>query len=207
MTPPGRYPPPENMHAGSVMDAQRASFHNLAVLRPSRRELLKAGLLGSALLAGAHLAASVPAARAQAAPALVFMTPSDVTIMRAVAPVVLDGALPAGAEGEAALDEVIAGMDRSISRLAPAVQQEVRDMFDLLGLAPARMLVLGLWDGWATASPQAVAEAMAGLRDSRFAIKRSIYSALRDLPVSSWYGNPKSWARIGYDGPPQVRQG
>ncbi len=70
----------------------------LDLLRPSRRELLKTGVLGCAALAIVGLAAGarVQGAAQPIAGAFAFLTPEDRVIVAAIAPVMLAGALPAG---------------------------------------------------------------------------------------------------------------
>ena len=36
------------------------------------------------------------------------------------------------------------------------------------------------------------------------ALKRSAYDALHQLILAAWYGNGRSWAGIGYPGPPKL---
>jgi hypothetical protein len=166
---------------------------------PSRRTVLQTGLLGGALLWFASAAAPAPA-RAQGE-RFEFLTADDQAIVTAIAPVLLAGALP---EDEAAVAEVVRGVDIAISGLPPATQAELRELFDLLGLAPARALLAGLWSPWEEASPEDIADFLEGWRTSWFALLRSGYVGLHELIVAAWYGNPKSWPHMGYPGPPEL---
>ena len=187
--------------------AARGAHTTLDLLRPSRRQLLKAGVLGCAALAFASLAAR---ARAQGAAQplagdFAFLTPEDRVIVAAIAPVMLAGALPAGgAARQSAEAEVVEGVDRAISGLAPATQAELRQLFDLLGLGIARVLVAGLWPSWDEAGAEDIAGFLARWKESRFDLLRSAYLGLHELIIAAWYGNPRAWPRIGYPGPPEL---
>ena len=179
----------------------------LHLLRPSRRQVLKTGVLGCAVLGIAALTAT-NLARGQLAAAIdaerfAFLTPDDRAVVTAIAPVMLDGTLPAGgAERAAAMRDVVLGVDRAISGLPPATQAELRQLFDLLGLGIARIMVAGLWQPWERAEPQDIAAFLRSWRESWFSLLRTAYLALHELIFAAWYGNPRSWPRIGYPGPP-----
>lgn len=185
---------------GEITMAARAPF------RPSRRRFLQVGALGSALLALNSLAARPARAEARqpGAPA-VFLTAEDNAVLLAIAPVMLEGALPAPkAARAAALQDMLAGVDLAVSGLAPATQGEVRQLFDLLEFSPARVLAAGVWDPWPEASRDAIAGFLEDWRTSWIGLFRTAYLALHELIMAAWYGNPKSWAAIGYDGPPPI---
>ena len=166
-------------------------------LRPSRRQFLKAGVAGCAALTLASLAARAPARADQGA--FAFLGPQDRVIVAAIAPVMLAGALPEGA-----VPEVVLGVDQAIAGLAPATQDELRQLFDLLGLGIARVLVAGLWPAWEEAGAEDVAAFLERWRTSRFDLLRSAYLGLHELIIAAWYGNPGAWPRIGYPGPPEL---
>ena len=43
-------------------------------------------------------------------------------------------------------------------------------------------------------------------RDSRLAVRRTGYEALRKLVLASYYSAPEVWPSMGYPGPPQLRR-
>lgn len=170
-------------------------------LRPSRRQFLKAGVAGCAALTLASLAARAPA-QGEASPdqgAFAFLGAQDRAIVAAIAPAMLAGALPRDA-----VDEVVLGVDQAIAGLAPATQEELRQLFDLLGFTIARVAVAGLWPAWEEAGVDDVAAFLERWRTSRFDLLRSAYLGLHELIVAAWYGNPRAWPRIGYPGPPEL---
>ena len=172
--------------------------------RLSRRQILKAGLGGVALLVlGGGVAALRPPSVAGGTP-LGFLGTEDQKVMRAVARAILNETTAAADPG--LLQQVVVDMDKAIRRLPPAVQGEIRELLGLMEFAPTRIFLFGLWSGWDSASTQAVDGALTGLRNSDFQLKRSIYLALHDMTLAAWYGNPRSWASIGYPGPPVIER-
>jgi hypothetical protein len=116
----------------------------------------------------------------------------------------LEGALPAGDAAMAARAEVVAGVDRAIAGLPPAVRSEVDELFSLLAFAPTRCVVAGVWSPWPEASRDSIAAFLGRWRDSRFALLRSGFAALHQLIMSAWYANPQAWPAIAYPGPPSL---
>jgi hypothetical protein len=75
-------------------------------------------------------------------------------------------------------------------------------LFGLLGFAPARVLLAGLWPSWARPARRG-RDFLQGWRTSRLGLLRSAYAALHDLTFGAWYGTPDTWPAIGYPGPPR----
>lgn len=184
--------------------------------RPSRRRLLQCGLAGSALLLASGWASrNIPIARgagnAMAAGKVAAereyatFNAHHRRILGAVAPVILSEALPnSGPERAAAITDILRGCDAYFSRMSLPVQAEGHQALDLLDIAPLRLLLGGMWAGWEEAPPRAIAGFLDELRTSRLGLKRSLYQFLHDMCLVGWYGNPRSWAAIGYPGPPDV---
>ena len=99
----------------------------------SRRELLKAGVLSTVTL-------SLPigftqASSPEAGAGITFhtLTEADRSLLLALVPAILAGALPEDkAEAEQASLEVVVGMDMGIALLPALTQAELRQFFDLL---------------------------------------------------------------------------
>ncbi|HVP88331.1 MAG TPA: hypothetical protein VMU79_09665 [Casimicrobiaceae bacterium] len=173
----------------------------------TRRTLLKAGVVGVAglvLLRWLYTTTSAPAATASKDRPL----DSDArTVLTAVIPVILDGALPAGEDAAKARDEALDGAAEAIAGLPPAVRKELDQLFALLAFAPTRCLVAGVWSPWPEASRESIAAFLLRWRDSRFALLRSAYDALHQIVLGAWYANPRAWPAIGYTGPPSLEIG
>jgi len=176
---------------------------------PSRRQFIKAGIVGSAVLIAVRAVYGPFSSDALVAEDRDFaygaLDAKQRTIVAAVAPVLLAGALPEEpAARERSLLEVVRGVDTAVSGLPPAVQEEIAQLFALLAFPPTRRIVAGVIAPWFTASPAEIAAFLQRWRQSRFALLRSGYRALQELTSAAWYGNPASWVRIGYPGPPDL---
>lgn len=121
-------------------------------------------------------------------------------MLRAIARVMLEGALPDTAQ---ALDEAVQGVDVAIAALPPAVQGEVGQLFGLLEFPITRRLLAGVGP-WSHASNTEIAAFLQNWRTSKTALFRSGYAALHQLVMAGWYGNGRAWASIGYPGPPHI---
>jgi hypothetical protein len=172
-------------------------------LKPGRRQFLKVGIVGGLVLAGARW---LDRPQAVAAPAFRVLDARSASAVAALVPVVLDGALPRDAAArKRATDEIVEAFDRAVSGLSASVQKEVDELFTLLRFAPVRLMFTGLWSPLEESTPEDIADFLTRWRHSRFDIQRAGYQALTQLLQAAWYGNPASWAGIGYPGAPQVR--
>lgn len=166
-----------------------------------RRQFLKVGLAGTALLAAARWL-DAPAATA---PAYRVLDARSAALVAALVPVVLAGSLPGEARARAsAVREVVAAFDRAIAALNPVVQEEIGQLLALLRYAPTRLALAGLWSPVEESTPAEIAGFLAAWRASRFDLLHAGYQALTQLLQASWYDNPASWAAIGYPGPPAL---
>ncbi len=168
----------------------------------TRRRLLEFGAL-AALAAAGSVVAPVRAAEGAGAKSRA-LDPGARTIVAAIAPVMLAGALPAGDKLQAALRDVVQGTDAAVAALAPSVQHEVGQLFGLLGFPPTRYLVAGVRQPWDRADAADIERFLQTWRTSPFDKLRSAYDALHQLIGAAWYGNPASWSRVGYPGPPRL---
>jgi hypothetical protein len=164
----------------------------------SRRSFIFAGAAGAAALVVSRLLPrSVSSTAALGA--------DGVAVMTAITPVMLAGSLPADRlRRSEALDETLASIERAVAGLAPRAQIELDDLFRLLALAPARWSLARMTTSWNDASADDVERFLGRLRDSRVDLLRAAYDALHQLVMAAWYGNPSTWAAIGYPGPPDL---
>ena len=168
-----------------------------------RRQFLKAGLLGGALLAAGGAWVVWRDVRDSDADS----PPRDrvAETLVAVAPVLLAGALPADpAARAAAIAGVIAGVKDVIAVFPPAVRAELEELFRLLDIRIARRLLTGVPAAWRDADPADINRFLERWRRSPIALLQSGYFALHDLVLGAWYANEGSWAALQYPGPPLV---
>jgi hypothetical protein len=157
-----------------------------------RRTVLKLGLTGGALLAAGGVAIVAGRDRLR----------DRRTVLSAVVPVILDGAIPDSEPGRSsAVARGVAGVETAISQLAIPTQRELDQLFALLASAPGRTLLAGVRAPWDSAQPTEVAAFLERWRGHPLALCRSGYHALHDLVTGSWYADEATWPGIGYDGP------
>ena len=156
-----------------------------------RREFLKAGLMGSVLLA---CAGRVSAAADE-----------EAAMLSAVSAAVMAGMLPPDPTlRAAALKETVAGIRHAVAGLSLASQNEVAELFSLLTLPPTRRLLAGVSAPWAEARVEEVAAFLENGRHSRVALLQGAYAALHDLVLGAWYARTEHWEAIGYPGLPEI---
>jgi hypothetical protein len=168
----------------------------------TRRQLIKVGFAGAALLATARLMGP-----ARAAPATTYrvLDETSAQMIAALVPVVLAGSLPAEEAARAgAIRDVVAAFDRAVAGLAPAVQAEIGELFSFMSFAPTRLAFAGLWAPLEESKPEELEAFLKRWRYSRFELQRVSYQALTQLIQASWYDNPAAWTAIHYPGPPAV---
>ena len=168
----------------------------------TRRQFIKVGIAGAALLAAARYLD-----RPLTAPADSYrvLDEKSARIVRALVPVVLAGSLGGDDAARARnAGDVVAAFDRAVSGLAPAVQEELAQLFSLLSFPPSRVAFAGLWTPVDEAAPEDLKAFLMRWRHSRFDLQRQSYEALTHLIQASWYGNAASWNAIGYSGPPAL---
>ncbi len=168
----------------------------------ARRQFIKVGIAGAALLAVARLLD-----RPLAAPAAKYrvLADQDARMIAALAPVVLAGSFPEEAEARSrVIREVVESFDRAVFGLSLAVQGEIAQLFSFLNFAPTRLAFAGLWTPVEEASGEDLKAFLLRWRASRFDLQRASYHALTQLIQAAWYDNRASWAAIGYPGPPAL---
>jgi hypothetical protein len=172
-------------------------------LKLNRRTFLAVGVAGAGALAVASWLRRSPAPTAGSAASNISL--DGQAILRAVAPVLLAGALPEEpAARAAAIAQTLAALDTAVGGLPAAAQAELAQLFDLLSLPPVRLAVARVDAPWADAAPDQVRACLDRFRGSSLQLLRAAYDALHQLTFAAWYGNPQSWAAIGYPGPPAL---
>jgi len=166
----------------------------------TRRQFLKVGAGGAAVLAMARIARAQVGSRVDST-----LDPAARDILAAVVPVMLDGALPADADARAQrVAATIERIDRSVAGLPTHLQAEIGELFALLAFAPSRWLIAGVRAPWRETPPEDVAAFLQRWRQSRWTLLQQGYGALHELIFAAFYAEPDSWPRIGYPGPPRL---
>ncbi|BAU71920.1 hypothetical protein [Metapseudomonas furukawaii] len=170
----------------------------------SRRNLLKVGLFGSAFLATAGLTASLTGCSASVpASGYAALRDADLPFLRALVPVMLDGAVPAGRMADA-VTGTLESLDHALHRLSPEMLRLTRQLFDVLALPVTRGPLTGVWGRWENASAEDIRQFLGRWENSSIGLLKMGHASLLQLVMMAWYGRPESWAHCGYPGPPQV---
>ncbi len=168
----------------------------------SRRRFIFVGVAG--VIAAAAVVVVPRIGRSGVAPKGGVLVEANADMLRVVAAAVLGSALPADmASRDAELSRVVTAVGALIDNLPPTTRSEVGDLFGLLALKPAR-IILGFSGDWAMSDAPAVAHWLLTLRDSSIALKQQMYFALHDMVLGSFYAEPKTWIATGYPGPPKL---
>jgi hypothetical protein len=172
---------------------------------PTRRQFIRAGLVGGIALSAAGVFLSCSRKEAPSAAVPQGLTLPQRHIVGALVPAILAGALPAADEARGrAVAQTVDGVGVAIAGLSAAAQKELGELFALLDFALARVLLARLRPRWEEAPADVVAAFLQDWRTSRLGLLRSAYAALHDLVLGAWYGSPETWEAIGYPGPPEI---
>ncbi|MGE7959844.1 twin-arginine translocation pathway signal protein [Pseudomonas sp. NPDC089530] len=170
----------------------------------SRRGLLKIGLCASAFLTTAGIGASLSGCSSgTAASGFAVLRNSDLPILRALLPVLLEGSVAAG-QLPAALDATLNGLDRSLDHLSLEMLKLTRQLFDVLAMGITRGPLTGIWGSWENASAEDIHHFLERWKNSSLSLLRMGHASLLQLVMMAWYGRPESWAHCGYPGPPRI---
>jgi hypothetical protein len=168
----------------------------------SRRRFIFVGTAGAIAAGAVWIAPRLM--KSGASPRGAALVNDHAAMLRVVAAAILGPALPAaGSERQAVIGRVVAATGVLIDNFPASTRREVADLFSLLALKPARML-LGYGGEWRDGDVPAVASFLEGLRDSSIALKQQAYFALHDMVFGSYYAEPLTWVPTGYPGPPKL---
>ena len=170
----------------------------------SRRSLLKVGVLGSMLLAGAGLTATLGGCSSSGPlSGYAVLRASDLPFLRALIPVLLEGAVPAEQMPQA-VDGTLESLDYSLAHLSPQMRELSLKLFDALALPITRGPLTGVWGSWQAASADQVHAFLERWQNSSFDLLQMGHASLLQLVMMAWYSRAESWAQCGYPGPPAV---
>lgn len=169
-----------------------------------RRQLLKIGLTGTALLASAGGIATLSGCAAdRPAESFVQLRDSDLPLLRRLIPVVLDGSLPT-TDQQQAIDTILQSIDSALNHMPPHMLKQFMQLFDLLASSITRGPTTGVWRSWDKADDQTVQAFLQRWENSSFDLFQQGYNALTKPILIAWYTAPQSWGSCGYPGPPAI---
>ncbi|HCS44328.1 MAG TPA: twin-arginine translocation pathway signal protein [Pseudomonas sp.] len=170
----------------------------------SRRGLLKFSLGASAFLATVGLGASLSGCSSSTpASGFAILRSADLLFLRALVPVMLDGAV--AAEGmPVAVDQTLRCLDNGLDHLSPEMLKLTRQLFDVLGITVTRGPLTGIWGNWENASSEDIRNFLDRWENSSLSLLRMGHSSLLQMVMMAWYSRAESWVHCGYPGPPAV---
>jgi hypothetical protein len=167
-----------------------------------RRGFLTKGLVGGALLlGGGAFFVTRPTRRATVTGPLTVLSADEASVLLAIA----DRLVPVrdGFPRPAAL-RVAEKLDEMVARMHPGDQKEVKQAIGLFESALTGVLFDFSPRTFTESPPEEQDRRLAAWRDSRVAIRRTVWKTLRSLPLAVYYGSPEVYAAVGYPGPPQL---
>jgi hypothetical protein len=170
--------------------------------RFSRRKLLKTGLVGALLVgaSGGLLALQKPRPRPLPAQGLRVLDGHEYAILAAVADRICP-ALGDGAPGASALDVALQA-DRLFEHAAKDAQDGIKTLLRVFDNGLTGALFGERAQSFTELSPERQDRELAHWRDSRIGFRRTVFHALNTLVGSIYFGDERTWERIGYPGPP-----
>ncbi len=172
---------------------------------PSRRNFLRVGIAGTAILATVGITTGVVSfnrmSQQPQAEGFRFLRPNDVEFFTALVPVVLGNSLPTNEDTQRIITQVVQRIDDTCSRLGSPNQKELTQLFDLVNFAPSRRLATGVKHPWPDASGEDISDFLARWRHSRVGLFNAAYRVLTKLVANAYFALPVSFAASGYPGP------
>jgi hypothetical protein len=164
-----------------------------------RRSFLKKGLLGGAVLALGAGGLALRPGKTIAAPRekLLALDARGFSVMVAVAARVVTAP---GADHVA----IAHAADLALSHAPAEAQKDLRNLLGLFENALPGLLLDGRATPFTALDPAAQDAVLEAWRDSRLALRRSGYQALRKMCLASYYADPRSWTPLKYKGPPDL---
>jgi Gluconate 2-dehydrogenase subunit 3 len=166
----------------------------------TRRTLLRRGLFGGALLALGSLGGLA------LWPTRVLHRPRralKVLDERGFAIVAAIGARTVGSPRADAV-EIAHGVDDELGFASPESRNEIRQLLLLFESAAAGVLFDARLRPFTHLDADEQDAVLRAWRDSRLAVRRTGYTALRKATQAAYYVQPSCWAEVGYPGPPQI---
>jgi hypothetical protein len=165
-------------------------------VRLSRRTLLRAGAMSTALLALSRVRPA-PAAAEAVPGALRVLGPRDARIFTALAERMTDTgdpAMPRFADTAA-----LATVDTALRQLPPDIPRQLSWALVLFEYGPP--LFIGKAASFTALTPEWQDVYLSDWADSRFATRRIAFQAFKNLAMLGYYAQDATWPAIHYQGP------
>lgn len=168
--------------------------------KPSRRGVLKKGLLGGALLAvgGGAWLFTRPSAPVTLPDGLKVLNEREYACMYAL----VQRFVPPneGYPSADSLDTTVAA-DGVLAMMEASTRDELKQLLNLFENALPAFLFGRRRQAFSTLPMDEQFRVLDEWRDSRVTLRRTGYLALRGVVMAAYYGNPKTWPAVKYPGP------
>lgn len=171
-------------------------------LHLNRRQFLRAGVLGSALLAGGASVSSLSgcSSRQSAADGFLHLRPADIEMLTPLVPVLLAGALP---NGDADVPRVLQRLDSLLESPAPGSREALFQLYDVLQMGAFRWWVMDAWTHPAKLSSEQIDQGLGNWSRKQNSFARLAFNGLSQPLMLAWYTDPDIAKSTGYPGPPR----
>lgn len=168
----------------------------------NRREFLRAGMFGSALLAGGAGVALLSGCSSSkvAADGFLHLRPADLELLTPLVPLLLAGALP---NGDADVARALQRLDTLLDGPAPATRDALFQLYDVLQLGPFRWWTMDAWAHPAKLSNEQIDQGLANWSRKQNSFARLAFNGLCQPLTLAWYTDPDVAKSTGYPGPPR----
>lgn len=131
-----------------------------------------------------------------------FLNSDDQLVLQVLIPVISQG-IPNRPE----LTVTIENIDQAIIRLPLKTQDELRELFSILGNGLGRMVLAGVWLNWQSADSEEINSFLNSWRSHSLNLLQQAYIGLQKLIIGSIYSESSHWTAINYPGPIQLHGG
>lgn len=167
-----------------------------------RRDVLKTGLFGGALLATASSLTLLSGYTGHDDPAqgYLHLRPQDVELLLPLTRTVLAPAL--AASGTSA-DTALQAYDKVLDGAMPGTRATLFQLFDLMQLGAARWYITGTWSSFAEQDESTRQQTLQGWFRLDRTLSRMAWKGLVQPLMFAWFAQPQAGLTTGYPGPPQ----
>jgi hypothetical protein len=167
-----------------------------------RREFLRAGMFGSALLAGGATVASLSGCSSVDGPAegYLHLRRGDVEILSLLAPVVLAGAMT---DEHHDVPKVLKRLDALFDGVLPRNRAPLFELYDVLQLGAFRWWATDTWTHPSKLSREQLDVALGNWSRKQNSFVRLAFNGLCQPLTMAWYTDPDNARSTGYPGPPR----
>lgn len=167
-----------------------------------RRDFLRLGLFGGALLAGGASLASLSGCASPDHPAAGYqrLRDGDIPLISALVPPLLKGAFEMTPTN---IENAVRGLDQLLVSAADGAITELYKLLDALQLAPMRWYISGSWKSFESQTAEQLDATLAAWDQRDTALARPALRGLTQPLIWAWYLTPEGSRSTGYPGPPQ----